>query len=209
MFGLAISITHISVFITHNSKIVGAIAKRLFGKSITLFPSLNYLIFELWVMETENTFWLFLVSITHNSMAILQLNTYRGFTNSTQPQLLTTFWLFFFFLLLGWLFGSFFFFFFFFFFFNLLLLLSLVQSVLDFFFFFLLLSLVRSVLGFFFFFFFFSLGSVSLGTEGKKKKKLHWETGMGPTNSVKNIKWWEVSDGAKQTWYFRVMSDEW
>ena len=32
---------------------------------------------------------------------------------------------------------------------------------------------------------------------------------MGPTNSVKNIEWWEVSDGAKQTWYFRVMSDEW
>ena len=26
---------------------------------------------------------------------------------------------------------------------------------------------------------------------------------------MKNIEWWEVSDGAKQTWYFRVMSDEW
>ena len=38
VFGLVISITHISVFITHNSKMVGPIAKRLFGKSITLFP---------------------------------------------------------------------------------------------------------------------------------------------------------------------------
>ena len=36
-------------------------------------------------------------------------------------------------------------------------------------------------------------------------------TGMEPINSVKNIEWWEVSDGAKQTWYFKwwVMSDEW
>ena len=36
-------------------------------------------------------------------------------------------------------------------------------------------------------------------------------TGMGPINSVKNIEWWEVSDGAKQTWYFKwwVMNDEW
>ena len=33
-------------------------------------------------------------------------------------------------------------------------------------------------------------------------------TGMGPTNNVKNIELWEMSDGAKQTWYFRVMSDE-
>ena len=31
---------------------------------------------------------------------------------------------------------------------------------------------------------------------------------MGLTNSVKNIERWEVSDGAKQTWYFRVMSNE-
>ena len=37
VFGLAIFITHISVFIAHNSKMVGPIAKRLFGKSITLF----------------------------------------------------------------------------------------------------------------------------------------------------------------------------
>ena len=34
-------------------------------------------------------------------------------------------------------------------------------------------------------------------------------TGMEPINNVKNIEWWEVSDGAKQVWYFRVMSDEW
>ena len=36
-------------------------------------------------------------------------------------------------------------------------------------------------------------------------------TGMEPINNVKNIEWWEVSDGAKQTWYFKwwVMSDEW
>ena len=49
---------------------------------------------------------------------------------------------------------------------------------------------------------------MSLGTE-EKKENLHRVIGMGPTNSVKNIEWWEVSDGAKQTWYFRVMSDEW
>ena len=33
VFGLAISITHILVSITHNSKIVGPITKRLFEKS--------------------------------------------------------------------------------------------------------------------------------------------------------------------------------
>ena len=27
-------------------------------------------------------------------------------------------------------------------------------------------------------------------------------TGMGPTNSVKNIEWWQVSDGAKRVEYF-------
>ena len=70
-FGWPVSVTQFSVFIIHNSKMVEHIAKRLFGKSITLFPSLNYLIFELWVMETKNTFWLFSVSITYNSMAIL------------------------------------------------------------------------------------------------------------------------------------------
>ena len=34
---------------------------------------------------------------------------------------------------------------------------------------------------------------------------------MKPTDSVKNIEWWEMSDGAKQTWYFKwwVMSYEW
>ena len=125
-------------------------------------------------MEIENTFWLFSVSIAHNSMAILYLNTHKRPTNSTQPHLLTTFWLFFF--------------------------LSSPRLAVRFF----------LLLGFFFifFFYFFLLGSVSLGTE-EKKKKLHRATGMGLTNSVKNIEWWEVSDSAKQTWYFRVMSDEW
>ena len=52
MFGLAIFITHILVSITHYSKIVGLIAKRLFRKSITLFPSFNYLIFKLWKLKT-------------------------------------------------------------------------------------------------------------------------------------------------------------
>ena len=38
LFGLAVSATQFSVSITHNSKMVGPIAKRLFRKSITLFP---------------------------------------------------------------------------------------------------------------------------------------------------------------------------
>ena len=38
VFGLVISITHISASITHNSKIVVLIAKRLFRNSINLFP---------------------------------------------------------------------------------------------------------------------------------------------------------------------------
>ena len=44
-----------------------------------------------------------------------------------------------------------------------------------------------------------------MGTEKRKKKKEKAAsvTGMGPTNSVKNIELWEVSDGAKQTWYFK------
>ena len=33
-----------------------------------------------------------------------------------------------------------------------------------------------------------------------EKKKFDQVTEMGPTNSVKNIEWWEVSDGAKQVW---------
>ena len=50
---------------------------------------------------------------------------------------------------------------------------------------------------------------MSLGIR-KKKKKLHRVTGIGPTNSVKNIEWWQVSDDAKRVWYFKwwVMSDE-
>ena len=37
-FGLSFLITQFSVSITHNSKMVGPIAKRLFGQTITLFP---------------------------------------------------------------------------------------------------------------------------------------------------------------------------
>ena len=32
---------------------------------------------------------------------------------------------------------------------------------------------------------------------------------MGPTNSVKNIEWWQVNDGAKRVGYFKVMSNKW
>ena len=82
----------------------------------------------------------------------------------------------------------------------------------NFFFFFLFFWVSCAVLFFFSFCFFFSLDSVSLGTKKKKKKKEKAAPviGMGSTNSVKNIEWWEVSDGAKQTWYFKwwVMSDE-
>ena len=37
-FGLSFLITQFSVSITHNSKMVGPIVKRLFGQTITLFP---------------------------------------------------------------------------------------------------------------------------------------------------------------------------
>ncbi|KAK9985937.1 hypothetical protein SO802_030888 [Lithocarpus litseifolius] len=37
-FGFLVSITHNSVFITHNSKMVGPITEYLFGSTITLFP---------------------------------------------------------------------------------------------------------------------------------------------------------------------------
>ena len=47
-------------FITHDSKLVRPTEDHLFGLhdswSVTQFSSLNSLIFELWVMETENTF---------------------------------------------------------------------------------------------------------------------------------------------------------
>ena len=43
------------------------------------------------------------------------------------------------------------------------------------------------------------------------KKKMHQVTGMRPINSMKNIKWWQVSDGTKRLGYFKwcMMSDEW
>ena len=94
------------------------------------------------------------------------------------------FWLLLFFLS-SWLFGSFFFFFFsssFYFHFGLFWVSSLF-----FFFFFLLLLLSFTLVcsGAFFFFFL-------------------WMTGMGPTNSVKNIEWW-CQTGV----VFKVMSDKW
>ena len=41
VFGSSISIIHISISITHNLKMVGPIARSLFGITITLFPLLN------------------------------------------------------------------------------------------------------------------------------------------------------------------------
>ena len=46
VFGWPVSITQFFVFITHNSKMVGSIARSPFGTTNTLFPSLNSLIFE-------------------------------------------------------------------------------------------------------------------------------------------------------------------
>ena len=73
------------------------------------------------------------------------------------------------------------------------------------FFFFLLLSLGS---GFWISFFFFFPGFDEVWVLGKKKK-LHRVADMGPTNSVKNIEWWQVSDSAKRVGYFKwwVMSD--
>ena len=78
-FGSSILISQFSISITQFSKMVGPIS--ILKKKVCLashnsvfnflFPSLNSLIFELWVMETENTFWLFSVFITNNSMAFL------------------------------------------------------------------------------------------------------------------------------------------
>ena len=69
-FGLSFLITQFSVSITHNSN-DGTHSKKIVWQTITLFSLLNSLIFELWVIEIENTFWLFSVSITHNSMTFL------------------------------------------------------------------------------------------------------------------------------------------
>ena len=61
---------------------------------------------------------------------------------------------------------------------------------------------------FFFFFFLRNKLTMSLSTG---KKKMHQVIGMRPINSMKNIKWWQVSDGAKRLGYFKwcMMSDEW
>ena len=66
----------------------------------------------------------------------------------------------------------------------------------------------RLWLGLFFFFFLRNKLTMSLSTG---KKKMHQVIGMRPINSMKNIKWWQVSDGAKRLGYFKwcMMSDEW
>ena len=47
LFGWLVFITQFSVFITYNSKMVGLITRSPFGYTITLFTSLNSLIFTL------------------------------------------------------------------------------------------------------------------------------------------------------------------
>ena len=54
MFRFAVSITHNSVSITHNSKYMGPMKKKsIWICFLFLFPLLNSLIFEWWVIETE------------------------------------------------------------------------------------------------------------------------------------------------------------
>ena len=61
---------------------------------------------------------------------------------------------------------------------------------------------------------------MSLGTKRKKKRKKKdvLADKYEPTNSVKNIEWWKLSDDAKRVWKIEwwmmsdelwVMSDEW
>ena len=49
--------------------------------------------------------------------------------------------------------------------------------------------------------------------QGKKKKRREKSTDIGSVcgshKQLKNIEWWQVSDGAKQVGYFKVMSNEW
>ena len=44
---------------------------------------------------------------------------------------------------------------------------------------------------------------------GTKQLGYNSVTGMGPTNSVKNVEWWKMNDGAKRVFDFKwgVMSD--
>ena len=57
LFGFVVTITYNFVSITYNSKYVGHMKKNSVRNCFqVLFPSLNSLIFELWVIETENTF---------------------------------------------------------------------------------------------------------------------------------------------------------
>ena len=47
----------------------------------------------------------------------------------------------------------------------------------------------------------------------KKKKEREKSTDIGSVcgshKQLKNIEWWQVSDGAKRVWYFKMMNDEW
>ena len=58
LFGSSISITHISVSITHNSKMMRPMARSLFGTTIILFPWLNSVSMtqfsDFWVVSYEN-----------------------------------------------------------------------------------------------------------------------------------------------------------
>ena len=45
---------------------------------------------------------------------------------------------------------------------------------------------------------------------GKKKRREKNQLTLGGSHKqLKNIEWWQVSDGAKRVWYFQTMSDEW
>ena len=150
MFGSSISIIHISISITHNSKMVGPIARSLFGITITLFPLLN----------------------SQFSVSITQWHFCKTLHGGIHCQTLAaTFDHLFFFFFLHWVRCMHFYIFFFFFFLSHRWLLLLPSNLGFFFFFFFFLLLVLSLgskiwSGFFF----FSLGLVIL--EKKKKKKV-------------------------------------
>ena len=184
VFGSSISITHISISITHNSKMVGPIARSLFGITITLFPLLNS---QFSVSITQWHFCKTLHGGIHCQTLAATFDHLFFFLLSSLGLVHAFLHLLFF--LFPFTVGGFFFF--------LLIWVSFFSFSFFFFFFF---HWVRwSDLGFFFFF-------TGFGDIGKKKKKLHQVTSMGPRNSVKNIKWWQVNDGAKRV---GILSDEW
>ena len=63
VFGFLVSITHNSVFITHNSKMVGPMTQKLAWIFITLFPVFVFIIqfSNFWVMSYEN--WKHILSV--------------------------------------------------------------------------------------------------------------------------------------------------